>query len=217
MRNIAFTRFVILLEFIGLCIVMPTYIWMTNSGDKMFLFLWLAAIFCLAVLIFRRQIDWKQELKFNAFTRANLIPICTRFVLATIFIIGFTAWYEPERLFHIPLHAPHILPFLFLVYPFLSALPQEFIFCSFFMKRYGLFLKQDWAKILLSALVFGYAHMLFINWVAPVFSFAGGLIFAHTYLKTRSLALVTFEHSLYGNAIFIAGIGYYFYSGGIAQ
>ena len=207
----------IAIEFALLCIVLPTYIWMTNSGREMFMFLWIAFGYTALLLYILRDVSVREELRFHAFTWGNIRPILIRWAVATIGICAFTWFYEPSRFLYIPLQAPYIIPFLVLAYPLISAFPQEFIFCSFFMKRYGQFLQSDAAKIIISALVFGYAHMLFINWIAPVFSFLGGLIFAYTYIKTKSLSLVTFEHSLYGNSIFLAGIGYYFYSGGIAQ
>ena len=212
----------ILIEFIILCLAFPTYIWASSSGNIMFLFLWIAFAYTLFIwwlikdepkIISALKTEWN----WGAMNWQNLRPVLTRWIVATLLICGFTWLYEPDRLFYIPLNAPHIIPFLLLAYPILSALPQEFIFCSFFMKRYGRFIKSDWVKIILSALVFGYAHMLFLNWIAPIFSIFGGIIFAYTYIKTKSLALVTFEHSLYGNSIFLAGIGYYFYSGGIGQ
>ncbi len=270
----------ILIEFFLLCIVLPTFIWTTNSGSMMFGFLWGAMVYTSliwlrilytgyvwshlklsssprherqasshsgdleksvgeanastsldpasassdAVASSRLRDDFMKEWNWGAMTWANIRPILIKWVIGTILICLFTWWYEPDRLFIIPREMPQIIPFLIIAYPLLSALPQEFIFCSFFMKRYGEYIEkiptfagmtpERW-KILISAIVFGYAHMLFLNWVAPVFSFFGGLLFAYTYLKTRSLALVTFEHSLYGNSIFLAGIGYYFYSGGI--
>lgn len=216
-RSKAYTAF----EFIILCLLLPTYIWITNSGHMMFAFLW-AAFAYTAVIWWRikHSHTWesiKQEWNASAITWHNMKWVLFRWCIATFAICLFTWFYETERFLFIPREAPYIIPFLVLAYPILSALPQEFIFCSFFMKRYGRFLQSDWIRIIASALVFGYAHMLFLNWIAPVFSFVGGLVFAHTYIKTRSLALVTLEHSLYGNSIFIAGIGFYFYSGGITQ
>ena len=148
------------------------------------------------------SVDWK-----------HLKPVIFRWIIATAFIFLFTWRFENENLFYIPRHAPEIIPVLLIFYTVLSALPQEFIFCSFFMSRYGKYFNHPHLKITASALVFAYAHVLFLNWIAPVFSFIGGLIFAYTYMKTRSLALVTIEHGLYGNSIFIIGLGYYFYSG----
>ena len=40
-------------------------------------------------------------------------------------------------------------------------------------------------------------------------------IFASTYSKTKSLALVTIEHGLYGISLFLIGLGWYFYGGAV--
>tara|TARA_B100000927_G_C16451280_1_gene463935 strand:- start:303 stop:632 length:330 start_codon:yes stop_codon:yes gene_type:complete len=103
---------------------------------------------------------------------------------------------------------------IFFVYPILSALPQEFIFTTFFFSRYEDIIPEK-LQILTSAIIFTYAHVLFINFIAPFLSLFGGLIFANTYKKTNSLALVAFEHSLYGNSLFFMGLGYYFWGGSV--
>ena len=100
-------------------------------------------------------------------------------------------------------------------YPVFSALPQEFIFCSFFFARYAPFFGTGRGMVLASAVIFAYAHVLYINPIAPVMSLLGGLIFAQTYWKSKSLALVTIEHSLYGISLFFSGLGWYFYSGNV--
>ena len=46
------------------------------------------------------------------------------------------------------------------------------------------------------------SHIFVINWVAPLLGILGGLLFALTYSKTKSLLLVSFEHALYGNTLF---------------
>lgn len=110
---------------------------------------------------------------------------------------------------------PYFVLVLFCLYPILSALPQEIIFCSFFFRRYAPFFKTERAMIIASAIIFAYAHVLFINPVAPFLSIIAGLIFASTYAKSKSLALVTIEHGLYGNFLFFIGLGWYFYGGAI--
>ena len=67
--------------------------------------------------------------------------------------------------------------------------------------------------IVINALLFGWAHMLYGNWLAIVLSGIGGALFMDTYLRTRSVRLVCIEHALYGNLIFTIGLGEYFYSG----
>ena len=51
--------------------------------------------------------------------------------------------------------------------------------------------------------------------VGPDWFRQAGLIFASTYAKSKSLALVTIEHGLYGNFLFFIGLGWYFYGGAI--
>ncbi len=68
---------------------------------------------------------------------------------------------------------------------------------------------------LVSGIGFGFAHIVFDNWVAPALCAIGGLIFAHTYRRTRSLALASFEHALYGDLVFTLGLGRYFYHGAV--
>ena len=133
-------------------------------------------------------------------------------------MLVFIYFYDPTQMFGIFERTPWYFPiFLCIMYPLLSALPQEFIFCSFFFERYKKFFPTDKIMIIASAIVFAYAHVLFIKLGAPALSFFAGIIFAMTYAKTKSLALVTIEHGLYGNVLFIVGLGWYFYGGAVAQ
>ena len=102
-----------------------------------------------------------------------------------------------------------------LAYPVLSAVPQEFIFCSFFFARFATLFPSTKVMIAVSAIVFAYAHILYINPVAPTLSLIGGYIFASTYAKYKSLALISIEHALYGNALFTVGLGWYFFGGAV--
>lgn len=215
MREMMNNRPYLVIEFILLCLALPTVVWMFTLAPYMFALLWGAAFYCYFIFRAVFKDTLKNEWKFNAIHWGNLKPILIRWVIASAVIFAFVYFYEPDRLLGIPRHNPEIIPFLVLAYPLISALPQEFIFCSFFLRRYTRFFTSTTMQIIASAVVFGYAHMLFINWIAPVFSFFAGLIFASTYIKTRSLSLVTLEHALYGNSIFLIGLGWYFYSGGV--
>jgi membrane protease YdiL (CAAX protease family) len=64
-----------------------------------------------------------------------------------------------------------------------------------------------------SAFAFGYAHIIFLNWIAVAMTTFGGFLFARDYTRHRSLSLVCLEHALYGCLIFTVGLGRFFYSG----
>ncbi|MEM9470291.1 MAG: CPBP family intramembrane glutamic endopeptidase, partial [Pseudomonadota bacterium] len=205
------------LEFLLLCLVLPGFIIWGGHGQFMFAFLWAATLYCSLIYRFKFFKNWKTLFGLEAVTWENLKPILFRFSWSMALVIIFTYFYSPDRFFALPRERPEIIPAILFIYPLISALPQEFIFCRYFFKRYELFFGSGKVMILASAVIFAFAHVLFINWIAPVFSFLAGLIFAQTYMKTKSLTLVTIEHGLYGAAIFMIGLGYYFYSGSISS
>lgn len=207
----------IAVEFFILCIALPTIIIYFNLGFYMFFFLWSATAYCAYQLFYVGDENFaKDTWKWHQVNKENMKPMLIRWVLGCVGMVAFLYWYEPSHLFAVASKAPFQIIMIFTIYPILSALPQELIFCSFFFHRYKIFFKTENTRIWASAIVFAYAHVLYINPVAPILSLIGGLIFAKTYAQTRSLALVTIEHALYGNALFFIGLGIYFWSGALA-
>ena len=202
-----------LIEFILLFIAMPTLVIIDRLAPWMMLFLWAGAAYCYFIYKKHRYRDFRDLLDFSAINWKNLKPILIRWIFAVIGMVLFLYWYDPARLLSLLETKPLLWLAVMLLYPPLSALPQQFIYCCFFFERYGDFFKQPWLLISMSALAFGFAHVLFINPVAPVLSLVAGFIFAESFYKTRSLSLVALEHTLYGNALFTIGLGWYFYGG----
>lgn len=215
MKHVLTSRYYLILEFFLLCIALPGFIIFTKSAPFLFLFLWGAAFYGFIILRVVHQDHIKQLWKWEAVTTKNIKPILYRWLVACVAMTVFLYFYDSEQMFNIALTRPYFLPILMLLYPILSALPQEFIFCSFFFKRYRPFFGANHEMIVASTIVFAYAHLLYINPVAPSLSLLGGAIFALTYRKTQSLALVTIEHGLYGNFLFLIGLGWYFFSGNV--
>lgn len=208
----------LLIEFILLCVVLPSIIIFNRLAPFMFFFLWAAAVYCGYHLFYRKHESFTQDVwVWRAVNMRNMRPIVLRWAFCVVGMLAFIYFYDPERMFSLVEHKPQFLLMLFIAYPLLSAFPQELIFCSFFFQRYKPFFPSMTARIIASAMVFAYAHILYINWVAPTLSFIAGLIFAHTYARTHSLALVTVEHGLYGNALFFIGLGWYFWGGSIVE
>jgi membrane protease YdiL (CAAX protease family) len=141
-------------------------------------------------------------------------PILLRFVLAVPILIGVTYWLLPDRLFSFPLERPGIWLMVMMLYPILSVIPQEFLYRSFFFARYACVFTRQNTMIFASGLLFGYAHVVLLNWPAVLLSAVGGVYFSQTYAKRRSLALVCAEHALYGCFVFTVGLGWFFYRGG---
>jgi len=100
---------------------------------------------------------------------------------------------------------------MILLYPFLSAFPQEIIFREFFFYRYATLFRNPRVMLMLNVLLFSFAHIYFGNWIVIGFTMIGGMIFALTFFKTRSVMVVTIEHSLYGLIILSSGLSPLFY------
>lgn len=193
--------------------ILPTL--MLFAGPKLiFAGLWALLVIAAVVLYRDKMLNdiWKPQ----AVTWANLKPMLLRFIPLALFLAGFTYAYNPDRLFGFVSHAPERWALVMLLYPILSALPQELIYRSFFFHRYKELFSCPTTLLLVNALLFGYAHILFKNPIAVTFTIIGGWLFAQTYHKTKSLWLATIEHALYGNFIFTIGLGWYFYNGAVS-
>ncbi len=124
---------------------------------------------------------------------------------------------ESERitLFGLPRFRPTLWIAIMCLYPILSVYPQELIYRPFLHHRYRLIFRTPTSRILAGAIAFGYMHIFFLNWIAPVLTFAGGLLFSWTYERTQSTFAASVEHALYGCFIFTIGLGSFFYGGAI--
>jgi hypothetical protein len=54
-------------------------------------------------------------------------------------------------------------------------------------------------------------HVIFENWIAPVLTLLGGLLFPWTYARTRSALVASVQHALFGCYLFTIGLGWFFY------
>ncbi|RXJ67378.1 CPBP family intramembrane metalloprotease [Halarcobacter ebronensis] len=171
--------------------------------------LWVLSFYVLFIL--------KDDISSFAFDRIGydeLKEVFKRFIIIAFLLSIFTYIFFEERLFSFIEKKPYTYILIMFLYPILSVIPQELIFRKFFLFRYKqIFMPQ--ALILLNALVFGFIHIIFANYIAVIFSFVGGIIFMRTYLNSKSFTLVCIEHALYGDFIFTIGLGDFFYHGAV--
>ena len=124
---------------------------------------------------------------------------------------------RPDALFGMLRHRPEMLAMIVLLYPILSALPQELIFRPLFFRRYATLLPRGPLALVLNAAVFSLAHLMYWHWIVAVLTFMGGLVFAWAYEVRRSFPLALALHSIAGCVLFAAGMGAYFYSGNVVR
>ncbi len=71
------------------------------------------------------------------------------------------------------------------------------------------------AAVAANAVAFGFAHLMFWNWVAVGLSGAGGLIFALGYLNRGGFPTAVVLHAVCGGIVFTSGLGAFFYHGAV--
>lgn len=210
----AYYKPVMFVEFVLLFIVLPIVVYFLRHTVAPYLLLCLITIllWCLLSLVtdprFKRFRLWNLE-KLREF----LPNVMKTFLLAAFVITLASWWFTPQWLFSLPLEQTLMWIALLFLYPVLSAWPQEVIFRTYLFHRYKHIFKSKNLRAWLSALSFALAHLMFANWIAVVGSFFAGLVFAYTYMHSRSTLLVTLEHSLWGCWLFTAGLGIHFDSG----
>lgn len=186
-------------------------IYFTRERWLMIALLWGFAL--LAYLALKRHnaaFTHRGEWNFAA-ARGGIPEVLKRFALLAPLLAAFTYFHDYDRLFSFPLERPQLWIMVMVLYPVLSVWPQELLYRGFFYHRYARLFSSPNAYAAASAFFFGYAHIVFNNWIAIVFCAVGGFMFARTYARHRSLALACLEHALYGCFIFTIGLGWYFY------
>ncbi|WP_276366729.1 CPBP family intramembrane glutamic endopeptidase [Chryseolinea sp. H1M3-3] len=143
-------------------------------------------------------------------TKANWKAIVVRFLSLNIVIFLWIKFFSSNALFA-DFSVNKQLLLMTLIYPVSSAFPQELIFREFFFYRYEPLLNHKAVAIICNMILFSFAHLYFANWTILLFTFVGGLIFSLTYLNTKSLLVVTIEHSLFGILILSSGLADQFY------
>ena len=204
-----------IIELILLSSIIPYIVLVLKLFNLIIPVLLLVCVYCIIIYSIENK-NFSSEFK-NIFNiNINiLIRIIIRWIFASLILLIITFYFFNEKFFIIQNNKPEILWKIMILYPIFSALPQEFIFCKFFFYRYKSIFKSDNNLVISSALFFAITHILFLNFIAPILSFIGGLLFANTYNKHRSLLLVSIEHGLYGNTLFFIGLGWYFWGGSI--
>ena len=204
-----------IIELILLSSIIPYIVLVLKLFNLIIPVLLLVCVYCIIIYCIENR-NFSSEFKKIFNININiLIRIIIRWIFASLILLIITFYFFNEKFFIIQNNKPEILWKIMILYPIFSALPQEFIFCKFFFYRYKSIFKSDNNLVISSALFFSITHILFLNFIAPILSFIGGLLFANTYNKHRSLLLVSIEHGLYGNTLFFIGLGWYFWGGSI--
>ncbi|PNQ72768.1 CPBP family intramembrane metalloprotease [Hanstruepera neustonica] len=155
------------------------------------------------VRIEKLQLKISSNLNWRAFWKQTLFKLLTISIVTVLYMV----FIDADNLFVVVLNKPVLWVAILFIYSVFSVYPQELIYRTFFFKRYESLFSSPGLAIFMNAILFSMAHLLFKNTLVLFLTFCGGLLFAWTFLKTRSTLLVTIEHAIYGCWLFTVGMG----------
>ncbi|HMB01606.1 MAG TPA: CPBP family intramembrane glutamic endopeptidase [Spirochaetota bacterium] len=207
-------KIVLLLEFSLIFIVLPLalYLLRQNLTHLVIPLLLAGFIGCMVYLVRNKYMSRDIFFRLKKFIPVLKIIIIRLLAGGTLLLL-WQYFAGKDFLFYLPRHKPRLWLLIMFFYPLFSVIPQEVIYRVFIRQRYRIFFSHPAVYVLVSGAAFGLVHIFFGNLTAPLLSFAGGIIFAMTYLKTGSVLQSSLEHALWGDLIFTIGLGHYFYSG----
>lgn len=166
----------------------------------------LAAVAYCIVLTRREKLATRPELLTMDWRFLKRGPL-QRFALFVLLSTLLMAWLLPQQLFIVVRENPVLWAAISVFYVVFSVYPQEFIYRQFFFRRYHMLVPDKRLFMVLNALLFCFAHLVFLNTLVFALTFVGGLLFAATFEKSRSLMTTSLEHSLYGLWLYALGMG----------
>jgi len=205
-------------EFALLFFALPTafWLWPFEMRPPMIPTLLVAFLVCLLVLLRDKSFDRRQLWHRDDLGR-ELKRVIPSFIGLAALLAAMVFLVERDRLFGFVRENPVPYTIVMIAYPVFSVFPQELLYRTFLFHRYGPLVKSRWTLIVMSAVAFGFMHIVFENWIAPVLTLGAGFLFAWTYARTKSTLIVSIEHALYGDFIWTIGLGWYFYGGAVGS
>lgn len=198
------------LEYSLLFFAIPAIIAFGPPRIPFFALLYSATAICALFLFLDRSFD-RSQLWNKASLRAGLPGVLSLWAVGVVVLSLLIKFLAPHLWLAFPREKPLVWAGVMVLYPVLSVYAQNIIYRAFIFHRYRSLFPSPSAMIWASAAAFSFAHIIFLNAVAILLTLAGGLIFAHTFHKHRSILLVSIEHALYGCLLFTVGLGWYLY------
>lgn len=167
----------------------------------------------IGIFIYLRRLPnfkFKDLIRFTVSKKEVLLHLLTA-AAVTIVMLLIVYFLNRENLFNLLKANPFILIMLCIFYPIFSAYGQEIIYRTFLFHRYRAIFKSDALIILASGITFSFVHIVYYSHISIILTLILGLYLAKTFLKTRSVLFVAILHGIYGNMVFIIGMGSYFW------
>jgi uncharacterized protein len=202
----------LVIEFILLFFAGPALFVLARPRISPIPVLWAVMAYCLVTMLRNPRFD-RTRLWDTSGLRLHAPAILLLFVVTTAIGVALVLRYAPGTFLNLPRSNPRLWGLIMVLYPLSSVYPQGIIYRMFLFDRYRVLFGGGWGIVLASAAAFAFVHIVFRNFLAVALTLPAGLLFAVRYWQTESLMASSFEHALYGCAIFTIGLGRWFYHG----
>lgn len=204
------------IEFVALFVIAPVL--MAVFVPPTWLFPILFAVTAVGFLLLHFTVGFAWSSLFERAEEVDLI-LSAVFIAVTVLSCFVVMWlFQRDMMFVLVRERPMVLIFIVVLYPLLSALPQELVYRVLYFERYADILPQDVkSNIVLNAALFGLAHLMYWHAIPIVMTFFGGLVFAYSYKLRLNFLEAWMLHSVAGIVLFVFGMGAYFYSGNVVR
>lgn len=183
--------------------------------NQMFAMLFALTLVGLVLLAITPGFRWGELVQgWAALRPLPILAFCAIVLAVCVLIIRAT---RPEAEFFLIRQNPGLMLMIALLYPILSALPQEIVYRALYFRRYGAILPGGGRGLVLNAALFSLAHLMYWSWLVLAMTFVGGMVFAWAYAVRRSFPLAVVLHALAGVILFAVGLGVFFYSGAVTR
>lgn len=200
-------------EFLALYGGVPLVVAVVLPASSMFPALFAATALGLVLLHLTPGFDWRELGRGGVDWR-----VVAGFAAVTLVIALGVSWVTTGgRPLAFAAANPGLMLAILILYPILSALPQELVFRPLFFRRYGAILPEGTAGLVVNAAAFSFAHLMYWSWIVTAMTLAGGLAFAWAYRVKGSFRLAVVLHAAAGQIVFLLGLGMFFYSGNVAR
>lgn len=202
------------IELVLLFFGLPTVFWYNFAGVSPLFIIGAAFLCMLAYLYFFKGFPNGNFFRLRG-TKKELLRVLIIFACLAPPLVAYLLLFHPDLFLSFAKTKPKLYILVMFLYPLVSVYPQEVIYRAFIFTRYKPLFGSGVAMVLCSAGAFGYAHIIFQNYLAVILTGVGGVLFSITYLRSKSLFVTSLEHALYGCFIFTLGLGQFFYHGAV--
>lgn len=162
----------------------------------------------LIVLLAIKDYDNKNLIRFDPYYKWGNVII--RFLVISVIAFFFVEIYYTELNLNFAEEKPERYLLFLVLYPLISVIPQEIIYRGYFFYRYKSLFPNIKIMGVVNALLFGFLHYIYDNWLAVIGATLVGILFVLHYIRTKGLLNVVIIHYAYGILIFSVGLGKFF-------